>query len=262
MKRLILILSLALTCSWTHGVAQSGWEYTALGDSYATGYLATEGYVPRYQGYLQSDTSMGVTLYNLGQNGMTSTQLLSALRTKSVFQTAVSEANVLTWDIGNAEFKNIRDTYQRGKCGGKDNQDCLRTMVSTFNANCDAIISEILSRRQVSNTIIRTIDIYYPWVAIDQKTNTTADSRETGPANGSDFMVIAYYLNEMNDRIAQDSAIYQIPLGQVHAAFNGASGTEDPVAKGYIASDGQHPSDAGHEVIAESLRALGYAPLH
>ena len=56
MKRLILISSLVLTCSWIHGVAQTGWEYTALGDSFSTGFLATEGYVPRYQGYVQGDT--------------------------------------------------------------------------------------------------------------------------------------------------------------------------------------------------------------
>ena len=31
---------------------------------------------------------------------------------------------------------------------------------------------------------------------------------------------------------------------------------------GIIAADGFHPNDAGHKVIADQLRALGYAPLH
>ena len=40
-----------------------------------------------------------------------------------------------------------------------------------------------------------------------------------------------------------------------------ADGTQDPVAQGLIATDGLHPNDAGHKVIADQLRALGYAPL-
>jgi cytochrome c2 len=39
----------------------------------------------------------------------------------------------------------------------------------------------------------------------------------------------------------------------VYAAFNGLTGTEDPVAKGYVSIDGLHPSDAGHELIAALL---------
>jgi hypothetical protein len=50
MKRLFLIPMFVFAAGAIQGSAQSGWEYTALGDSYATGYLATEGYVRRYQG--------------------------------------------------------------------------------------------------------------------------------------------------------------------------------------------------------------------
>ena len=31
-------------------------------------------------------------------------------------------------------------------------------------------------------------------------------------------------------------------------------------AKGYIGSDGIHPTDLGHRVIADLLRSAGYAP--
>ena len=33
------------------------------------------------------------------------------------------------------------------------------------------------------------------------------------------------------------------------------------IAKGLITLDGIHPNDNGHRVIADALRALGYAPL-
>ena len=48
----------------------------------------------------------------------------------------------------------------------------------------------------------------------------------------------------------------------VHLAFNGAAGTQDPIAAGLLASDGFHPNDVGHKAIADQLRALAYAPLH
>jgi len=107
---------------------QAQWKYTALGDSLATGYLATQGYVPRYQSDIQTDTGISVMLYNLGQNGWSSANLLNALQTDSVFQNAVVQSDVVTWDIGLNDFKNARSQYKRGGCGGTDGQNCLRNM--------------------------------------------------------------------------------------------------------------------------------------
>jgi lysophospholipase L1-like esterase len=47
----------------------------------------------------------------------------------------------------------------------------------------------------------------------------------------------------------------------VHEAFNGPDGTEDPAGAGLISDDRLHPSDRGHEVMAEALDALGYDDL-
>ncbi len=220
--------------------------------------------MPRYEADLQSDNGVTVTLYNLAQNGWHSGNLLNALQTKATFQTAVAEANVITWNIGTGDLNSARDIYKNGKCGAKghkDNQDCLKNMVTTFEANWNGIVNQILARRSLTNTAIRTMDILYPWVAADQASNTTPDSEETGPARGNDFAVLNYYLSQMNAYIALTSFNSGIPVAAVHVAFNGSSGTEDPVAKGYIASDGLHPNDAGHAVIATAFRNLGYAPL-
>jgi len=256
------VLIVAATAAIVAGpAAQSQWQYTAFGDSIATGYLAQEGYVPRYSAYVQADTGVPVLLVNLGQNGWSSGNLLNALQTNTTFQTAASGASVITWDIGLNDFRNARNAYKRGGCSGKDNQNCLRSMLSTFESNWDGVLSEILSRRSVANTIIRIVDIYDPWVATDLASNTTADSKETGPARGNDFQVLEYYLDAMNGHIALTAANASIPVASVHAAFNGSSGQEDPVAKGYITTDGIHPTDAGHEVLAQLLRGTGYAPL-
>ena len=44
----------------------------------------------------------------------------------------------------------------------------------------------------------------------------------------------------------------------VYLAFNGPNGDQDPVGKGYISIDAFHPNDAGHKVIADAFRKLGY----
>ena len=170
------------------------------------------------------------------------------------------QSDVVTWDIGINDLMNARNTYKNRKCGGTDNQDCLRSMVAKFNSNWDAIVGEIFARRNTGTTIIRTVDIYNPWVKTDTAKNTTPDKNETSP-KGNDFQIIKYYLDEMNNHIAASVTAYALPCAQVYAAFNGASGSEDPIAKGLVGSDGLHPTVAGHKLIADLLRGVGYAPL-
>src|SRR5262245_40318575 len=233
----ILVLACALV-GLALARAQTQWKYTALGDSLATGYLATAGYAPRYQSDIQTDTGVSAVLYNLGQNGWASGNLLNALRTNSIFQNAVTQSDVITWDIGLNDFKNARANYKNGGCGGSDGQNCLRSMVTTFKSNWDGIVQEILLRRSAFNTIIRTIDIYDPWVNVDKSANSFPDKREPAYAKGNDFQVLEYYLDQLDNHIATTTTNNSIPLAKVHAAFNGINGDEDPIAKGYIASDG------------------------
>lgn len=261
-RKLLFVAAFTLVAVFNGAQAQQQWQYTAMGDSIATAYTvsAGSGYVPTYQSYIQTDTGAVVTLYNLGQNGWTSTSLLNALRTNSVFENAVIQSDVVTWNIGINDLMFARNTYKNRKCGGADNQDCLRSMVTKFNSNWDAIIAEILVRRSSSNTIIRTIDIYNPWVKTDISKNTTQDRNETNP-KGNDFQIIKYYLDQMNAHIAASATTFGIPSAQVYLAFNGVSGSDDPLAKGLVGSDELHPTVAGHKLIADLLRGLGYTPL-
>jgi lysophospholipase L1-like esterase len=238
-------------------IAQEEWGYAALGDSLATGYLASAGYVPRYQTHIQTDNGVPVTLYNLGQNGAISGNLLNSLRSNAVFTSALSDATVVTWNIGLNDIKNARQTYKNKRCKGADNQDCLRNVVSTFKQNWDQILMEIGNRSR-PGAKLRTVDIYNPWVRVDKTSNTFADSKELGPARGNDLEIIRYYLSEMNTHIAQSATSFNIPVASAYAAFNGAAGDEDAFAKGYLASDNLHPTNGGHQLIADLLRALGY----
>jgi lysophospholipase L1-like esterase len=224
------------------------WQYAALGDSLAAGALAQLGYVPRYATYVNTDTGSNVTTLNLGIPGWHSGDLLNALQNDPIFQNQVSGAEIVTWDIGGNDLANAHDSFVQKTCGGTDNQDCLRTAVATFQTNWDAIIAELLKLRAPSKTNLRTMDIYNPYVAADT-------------ASGI-FTTIEPYLDQVNSHIQTTAQTNGIPVAAVHLAFNGAAGTQDPIAAGLIASDSFHPNDAGHKLIADQLRTLLYKPLH
>ncbi len=60
------------------------WDYTALGDSLASGVLAQEGYVARYATYTNQDTGSNINTINLGVPGWHSGDLLNAIQTDPV----------------------------------------------------------------------------------------------------------------------------------------------------------------------------------
>ncbi len=231
-----------------HNSSAPTWQYSPLGDSLAAGALAQEGYVPRYATYVNTDTGSNVNTLNLGVPGWHSGDLLNSLQNDPLVQNQVSGSEIVTWDIGGNDLANAHDSFVAGTCGGSDDQDCLRSAVSTFETNWDAIVVQLLKLRDPSKTILRTMDIYNPYVASDMKAGI--------------FTTIEPYLDEVNNHIHSSAQANSIPVAAVHTAFNGADGTQDPGTLGLIAADGFHPNDAGHKVIADQLRVLGYAPLH
>jgi lysophospholipase L1-like esterase len=258
--RLIFVVVLLVGASQgTTLAAPASWDYVALGDSLATGYGAFKGYVPRYEAYIETDTGVAVTRTNLGRNGWTSSQLLSALRTDPTFRRATREAEIVTWNIGGNDLRAARNSYKNGTCGGADNQDCLRAGVAKLKTNWTAITAEVLELRSTSNTIVRTMDIYNPYVRTDIVSDTWRYDGEMKDLN--DFQVFKIYFDQVNRHIATTSNTEGIPYAQVYLAFNGTTGYEDPKSKGYLSFDGLHPNNTGHRIIADELRKLGYAPL-
>ena len=221
------------------------WTYVALGDSLAAGTGAYyEGYVDRYAAYLEADTGTQVNVTNLGLNGLTSSELLYALRNDPSWRRAVGEADVLTINIGLNDLGRAAATYENGTCGGADNQDCLRKVVATVEGNWNAIIAELLSLRSTDTTIIRTAGLgYTPYPNPEEP----ADAGTSGELSG--FQVFEPYLDRVNRQLATT------------AGDNGIPHTEVRLDRRYLSQDGVHPDDEGYEVIAGRLRELGYSPL-
>lgn len=257
--QLILAVFLLVGAAQGPALAAPSWDYVAHGDSLATGFGAFKGYVPRYRDHVVADTRATVTLTNRGQNGWTSSQLLNALRSDQNFRLDTSKAEVVTLDIGGNDLRSARTSYKNRTCGGADNQDCLRNAVRDFGSNWDNIIAEVSGLRPPGNTaIIRTMDIYNPYVKTDKASDTWPND------GGNDFQIFKQHLDAVNNHIATTTTRTGIPApyAKVYLAFNGPNGDQDPGAKRYLSFDRLHPNDTGHRVMAAELRKLGYSPLY
>jgi lysophospholipase L1-like esterase len=238
--------------------AAEHWRYTSLGDSMAFGAFApfAGGYAYEYDDRIEADTGRRVHLAPLGVPGWRSGELLDGLRRSWLIRYFVARSSVVTWNIGGNDLISARSQYKRKACGGADNQACFRDTVAAFKANWDAILAEILSLRRSSDTILRTMDIYNPFVNEDRAADTWPDDQ------GNDLQVVKPYLEAVNAHIAATAEANGIRSAQVYRAFNGPSGELDPSDLGYIFIDGYHANGRGHRRMAELLAELGYAPLH
>lgn len=223
-------------------------KVTALGDSITS----LGGFISIYNRYVTTDLKYVTQTNNLGVAGWTSGALANALTDNSTMRTSIVDSKIVLVEIGINDFFNYRGAYQSGTCGGVDNQDCLRSMVANFKTNWDRIFTQINTLVDPTKTAIRTQDIYYSVAAADQL--------PTAPYNNS-FPVLNFYLQQMNAYIHSSSQVRNIPVANVHLAYNGINGDENPAAKGYLLPDAIHPTTLGSTVIADELRKLGYAPL-
>lgn len=218
-------------------------RYAALGDSLATGAGAETSYVADYAAWLRSETGSAVEVTNLAVAGWTSRDLLDALTGDPEMRAAVAAAHVLTWDIGGNDMLAALAAFLQGTCGGIDGQDCVRDAVDTAVDNGDAVLDELLRLRDGESDGLRTIGLYLPFME-DPRVAPYLD--ELRP-----------YLDEFNERLTRSAQERGVEVADVADAFHGADGDRDPVARGLISEDGLHPSDRGHQVIAEHIAALG-----
>ena len=125
---LILGLTMGLTVS---AFADQSKSYVALGDSLAVGYgdvildqwglgqrLGFGGYVSRFHAYLDSNDN--VKLNNLGVLGMTSSELVWALKKDPKFKKAVRKADYITLNIGGNDLLNLL------RSGNLEEEDLLK----------------------------------------------------------------------------------------------------------------------------------------
>lgn len=221
--------------------------YIVLGDSLALGFYGTPGYASIFEDKLEFARNIELDSRQLGRAGWHSSHLAAALEYDPLFRQNVAEADVITWNIGGNDLRTARDLFHQGQCGGADNQECLRRAVTAFKNNWSVIIREIKTLRKTDSVLIRTMDLYNPFVKEDMARGT--------------FVVLDWYFDEVNTYIASSLQQAGILFAHVSVAFNGPNGLEDPADKGFISFDGYHPNSAGHRVIADQLLRTGIPSL-
>ena len=210
-------------------------RYVALGDSLASGMGAIDGgrsYADAYAQMLRRRTARKVKLDNLGVPGLTSTELLDSLRNDADVRTAVSEADIVTWDIGGNDLIETAVQISAGRCGGSDGLACLPQARDEFAQRWTGIVDELASLRRSPRVRLQTFTLYRPFATV-RGVHTDALLRELDARN----------------RIISGSQP-RVQVADVAEAF--ADRQSD-----LIDDDGLHPTRAGHRVIARELLSLG-----
>lgn len=237
--------STATTSDAPTGAAVS---YVALGDSLATGAGATTSYVAEYAAALETRTGTDIEVTNLAVNGWTSTDLLEAITGDETMRTAVAGADLVTVDIGANDLLGQLPYYASETCGGDDNLECLREAIVLVEAQWATILDEVIALRDGDATGIATIDLYQPFVG--------------NPRVADDLDVLRPVMDDLNAVITEVARARDIPVAAVHEAFHGPDGTGDPTETFLISVDGLHPSNAGHQAIAQELLELDVDVAH
>ena len=222
-------------------ITESTWDVVILADSYLANVAEP------YAEHVAEANDVDVVLHN---------EYTHLLPVKSLAEVLAADATVGGWPelVSDAEvvvyFANPLGLIPEGQ-----EENCGNGGARIMESHCDGdwdpyregleqIAVEIKRLRDGQPTIIRTIQGYSPGVG---------SWEEAGVYD--DCLACDAYAREAEQAAADAQGV---PIAQVWDEFNGPDHTEDPVEKGYIASDGFHPSLEGAQVIADLLHDLGY----
>ena len=190
----------------------------------------------------------GVT-ENLARNGLDTEGLLRQLDDPAV-QRTVAGADLLTVTIGANDFGPARDEFFAGACGGPDGLDCVRTALSRLRENLSAVLTRIRALAAGHPLGVRVTN-YWNIFEVSEAAN-----EKYGDAFPSQSDRITREANSVICDVARHAGDVCI---DVYTAYREASPTGEPTA--LLAPDGDHPNQAGHDLIARTIAAAGYAPL-
>ena len=204
------------------------WDYVILGCGRGT------WWTDYYGDYIETDLGVTIVRHDYMWPSLLASMLLENLQNKEELRNDIINAEVITIGVGFFDM-NYATLYSPHR---------INEELKTFRETYDAILSEILSLNNSTDTIIRVMDFYCPYLRQYTDRGFYEDTKR--------------YWMEFNTCIAEVAEKHGIPVAQVFQAMNGVHGDDDPNEKGYLASDGQYLSDEGYKVVAKLFRELGY----
>ncbi len=224
----------------------TGWDYVALGDSNPRGFGVSHPYVDIYGDYIAKDLGVEVRVHNWAFDGAKTASLLAKLSTNTQLQQDIRQAEVVTIDVGANDWTSSLHLYPTHKCGGTDNQDCLRKLIQSYTENLAAVVNEIADLHGNDSTLlVRIVDLYM----------SNCDYPNIYGASGI-FKDIKPYLDQFNSYIAEVAQAHHGLVIPLYSTMNGPEGDQNPVD--YIQNDQCHLNPNGHRKVADLLRDLGY----
>ena len=205
------------------------WDYVILGCA-----QSTWGWTEYYGDYIETDLGVTIVRHDYVWPSQLASMLLENLQNKEELRDDIINAEVITIGIGFADTRTAIMYFRQS----------INDRLETFRENYDAIFREIMSLNKSSDTIIRVMDFYCPYLQHYRDFGIYEDALR--------------YCMDFNNVIHEVAEDYDIPVAHVFEAMNGINGENDPNEKGYLADDKVHLSDEGYQVVAKLFRELGY----
>ena len=236
------------------GTAPAGrsWRLVGLGDSIPAGdgCAGCVGFLDLFGQTVSRDTSVRVGVTNLGVGGWTSADLLTSLTSDADAADTISGADIVTVTIGANDFNPMFDTFVAGHCGGADGLACFQPAMVDLESNLTAILARIWELRDGRPTALRVTGYWNVFL------DGAVAARSYGPALQRTSAALTEQANDVIKTVAEAEHARYVDL---FTPFKGVDGDQDDTE--LLAPDGDHPSQAGDQRIADSLTTLGYAPL-
>jgi len=235
---IVVVLLSFETCVKTEtalpNVAGETWDYVVLGSSIGT------WWAPYYGDLMESDLGVKIVYHDYYVGSQPVSGLLHNVINNEKLREDIRKAEVITIGVGSAD---IRGAIRRHNEFSRSDRRQLEQEVKVFRETYNSMLSEVVSMASPTDTIIRIMDFYCPYVGQHKEKGIYSSTKQ--------------YWMKFNKCIIQAGRRHSIPVARVFEAFNGPLGDDDPVDKGYLA-DGVHSNEKGMKLIAEEFRKLGY----
>lgn len=228
---------------------EAEWNLVVIGDS------SLSGLGRAFASQIEEDAGVKVLLEDFIRGGLSAGTVLRVLQTGDTstpglrrLPDTLRDAEVVVMFVNPLESVDpAKPLGFRGCWTHRAPESCSPESFEHYTADMKAIWAKILELRAGQPTVLRATDVYNPFV---------------GPWNESGvFEACNACWENMSDAARLAAEAYDIPFLSRYDAFNGANHNEDPREKGYIGSDGEHPSDLASQYIAELLSQMGYEPV-
>lgn len=213
------------------------YSIVALGDSVPAGTNCGCDPFPTLIANQLTDADVHVNLLNVSHEGWTMTNVASQLDDQPSVRAAVQHANLVLLTIGANDLTNLADEGPNS-C----DIDCIHAGVDEHLPALGDLVNKLNSLDTTPN---RRIAWTTYW-------NVFADGDQGRSANGDAYVDWSDQVTQYaNSAYAQEVTAHKGSVVDTYAPFKGANGVVDPTT--LLASDGDHPNAAGHELIAKVI---------